>query len=1335
MNEDVKDKNCPENKSSFTRGDRDNSSKDVDSLNFSSDDEIDEKLLVQKIQENQKQTPKIEAQDTPIAPNTFEDIPKINIGSLERTMKPDIGHKDDIPDVDTLNFSSDDEITEVERFDDVEFIAKDMVLEKSRSGGNKMNGNDTVWDVECAINKNALPVTINYQIDSDEHSNLKNENACSSLIHQLGEHIENGIVRNEDSNNHSSMHTQINVETTESSNYNDSETRIIDKNILPNHSLDSPLRRNEPPILLRKGKKLNEENHPKDQHSNIITSENAIKTDSSKLRNKKNGDYIEEVDCIDKDVIDGQRSKGISEDTPSLRVKKKDDHIEEIDFTNKEVIDCQISKDISEDTPSLRVEKNGDYIEEVDVTNKDVIDVLTSKDKSDTETEEDIPSPCVKKKDDYIEEIDFTNKEVIDCQISKDISEDTPSLRVKKNGDYIEEVDVTNKEVIDVLTSKDKSDTETEEDIESDDEKVSNAHTSPVPIIVKKHNEVAISDHLSKYTLNRINQNAQIDLSESIMRKYTSDSTMQGSRKKVQGEISDTPKKIRKKMNHQNKIDLKRNKYRKKSEDKKKKKRNENGHFDKPSKLGQENDSKDLKAKHWSILDRNSSSGEDADLYQIYDNRIGYKKIQNENIGSGKKLKKTKKISGKGKSSKIDKGKKSKARKVKRSVLDKNSSSEDDLYIYESTDDETEDGLLENERIKFKEHANRISKKKTKETKESGRYDVSSKFDYVKKSKAQKVNIQSFLDENTSSEDDMDLYQSSDDVVKQKKSEKERNFAYWEKKLREAARKKRDSNISDLETPPFETHGELNSATNDSIKVPVKMKKAYKDSSPPAELQESASSLYTDTEQIREERKKKKKKKKKKSKHKNSLIQRKTTSDTMRYDKSIPKSVGTESVVLDDQAGTMLHTSHPYIGKLVKVVGGKFKGKFGRITKVKSRGWWVLDNPELGNCKVQSGQCKMIDSVPDEVLLKYYSDNGMRFKNPPALNQSYKNAIIDANEVVQEKKKEKKKRKRKIALPSDNILVEVNSKKTLNPKKKRKNAKRYEYDSLYIPPSTKTSSEASIFRSRFDTSTINNVELEFTPEVSLEKPGSVINQIDDTVDREVLYKSNTTYTVETEHQQHAIEKPSVLNKTVENRLESMGEQSINTTERAKNESISAMSPMSRIHKPVPPISHTTVTQRSIRSPSLLPPVALNALNDDIPPSLRHLSPDTKIDIFDRKTCKILSGANAVCVRDLPNILRLHAEYEPIIPPATKSRYVTYVFCTFSLKTSYCLHDSSLDYSRKRRIIRREGRSSRNVRVSAIVNRQTPLQSNTIVGKRVIISSGHYRGLIGKYLKI
>jgi hypothetical protein len=66
----------------------------------------------------------------------------------------------------------------------------------------------------------------------------------------------------------------------------------------------------------------------------------------------------------------------------------------------------------------------------------------------------------------------------------------------------------------------------------------------------------------------------------------------------------------------------------------------------------------------------------------------------------------------------------------------------------------------------------------------------------------------------------------------------------------------------------------------------------------------------------------------------------------------------------------------------------------------------------------------------------------------------------------------------------------------------------------------------------------------------------------------------------------------------------------------------------------------------------------------LPDSIRHLPADTKVEIFNRKTGRIMRGDDAILLSDLPAALMDHAEYEPIIPAPNNSRYINMTFCVF-----------------------------------------------------------------------
>ena len=89
---------------------------------------------------------------------------------------------------------------------------------------------------------------------------------------------------------------------------------------------------------------------------------------------------------------------------------------------------------------------------------------------------------------------------------------------------------------------------------------------------------------------------------------------------------------------------------------------------------------------------------------------------------------------------------------------------------------------------------------------------------------------------------------------------------------------------------------------------------------------------------------------------------------------------------------------------------------------------------------------------------------------------------------------------------------------------------------------------------------------------------------------------------------------------------------------------------------------------------VLPPITLNfgSENKSIPESLQGLPPTQEVDIFDRKTGRILRGHRAVQIRHLATMLRDHPEYEPIVPPVQytgkERRYVGGAVCAVCVRT-------------------------------------------------------------------
>ena len=127
---------------------------------------------------------------------------------------------------------------------------------------------------------------------------------------------------------------------------------------------------------------------------------------------------------------------------------------------------------------------------------------------------------------------------------------------------------------------------------------------------------------------------------------------------------------------------------------------------------------------------------------------------------------------------------------------------------------------------------------------------------------------------------------------------------------------------------------------------------------------------------------------------------------------------------------------------------------------------------------------------------------------------------------------------------------------------------------------------------------------------------------------------------------------------------------------------------------------------------LLPPVLVSRSKDGyaaIPKFLQGLkSSNGKVEIFNRKTGKILKGSQSVTLKNLAKELQAHSEYEPICPEYSKT----------SSSPSSSMY--------------RQARSSTTARVSGQVKAQCRLRATKVVGRNVLITGGSHKGLFGEF---
>mmetsp|Transcript_11769 Transcript_11769/g.16488 ORF Transcript_11769/g.16488 Transcript_11769/m.16488 type:complete len:572 (-) Transcript_11769:5-1720(-) len=362
-----------------------------------------------------------------------------------------------------------------------------------------------------------------------------------------------------------------------------------------------------------------------------------------------------------------------------------------------------------------------------------------------------------------------------------------------------------------------------------------------------------------------------------------------------------------------------------------------------------------------------------------------------------------------------------------------------------------------------------------------------------------------------------------------------------------------------------------------------------------------------------------------------------------------PSSIGANSVDVDSDDGSggeeLLEVDglvHPYVGKMARVDKGRFVGMQGRILRVRSRGWWIIDHPQLVQRKVHSRRCTLVETVEEEELRKYYAKIGQQMnENQPnkrkvdSLTNDSKEGTAEAN-LSSESLGGKEKLSNTLCASDPHNNTISSSKISSNPSPSTPISKDNPRKKMKVNKneSSLAGANASI------------------PDNEFIEPMDISSGMNGT-DAVDFLSDNIKVTFEQE----------------------------------------------------PEKRHPQLERRQTRGDHVVtePPIILDNFN--LPSTLRHLPLNSKVDIFDRSTGRVMSGDEAVYVKDLPEVLRQHAAYEPIVPPPR---------ITGQASASY-----------------REGRTSARVRVSASVNPQISCHASSFEGRFVIVKKGPYRGLVGK----
>eukprot|EP00804_Cyclotella_cryptica_P000783 CCRYP_001050-RA/>CCRYP_001050-RA protein AED:0.03 eAED:0.03 QI:167/1/1/1/0.66/0.5/4/169/866 len=328
---------------------------------------------------------------------------------------------------------------------------------------------------------------------------------------------------------------------------------------------------------------------------------------------------------------------------------------------------------------------------------------------------------------------------------------------------------------------------------------------------------------------------------------------------------------------------------------------------------------------------------------------------------------------------------------------------------------------------------------------------------------------------------------------------------------------------------------------------------------------------------------------------------------------------------------------NPLLGLTVRVIDGKGVGHIGRITKVCSRGWWELEGLDV---KVKSNIVHFLDdgTFDYEAIRQYYSKNQRGTRMP---------AVVKVDDVRKEKKGGigrhgedgiRRVDKHREVVPQTHDGVSESDDESLVTKKRH----------------TRTPKENG---ANLTVSRLSSGDLKMAKGKRMSERDSIMQW---------GRKSATSLAMSTIPDLEDDPAP---------------------THRLKNRGSSV---------PVlDPILINTTGGHLGRHGTKNHSVPL------LPEGLRHLPLDAKIEIFNRRTGRIMRGEDAVSLKDLPAALMEHAEYEPIVPPPPNTD-----------------------------ILHRIGRSGRNIRISKSVVPQCRVRASAVEGKHVLVIGGEYRGLSG-----
>ena len=342
------------------------------------------------------------------------------------------------------------------------------------------------------------------------------------------------------------------------------------------------------------------------------------------------------------------------------------------------------------------------------------------------------------------------------------------------------------------------------------------------------------------------------------------------------------------------------------------------------------------------------------------------------------------------------------------------------------------------------------------------------------------------------------------------------------------------------------------------------------------------------------------------------------------------------------------------LGKRVRIITGKLYGLEGTVTDVGTRGWLSIDNPALVGRKVQSRQCELVnDNENNDMNAMFETDS-----HDDTLRQSVHLEGNGTNHHSNDKNNSLLHRR------DHRPKSEQNS----DGKKNQFQEKQYHEYTDHVTDHIRMNNKGQNQADRPRRATKDNVYYNYDSDSNINSLNTPLGTGKDNDWQKNNKQSHPTFlkrnrltlgnsSFEQSRKTNSLSSPDgYLGKNAQRNFESNHRTSSNPLSIEKKLDIPSTSKRKRPNSSndnfmIKPPQHSRYSLKKHMSQPLLPPVRLNDEDDSVlPESLQHLPGDFKIEIFNRKTGRVLSGEDAVSIHLLPSVLRKHAEYEPIVPP-------------------------------------------------------------------------------------